>query len=102
MVTRASDKSARTRVGRRCHNELMKRKNALVLGFAAGYVLGAKAGRERYEQILKVARGISSNPAIRQVIDETKDLADAGGAKARGKMADQLRDASALIKDRVN
>ena len=49
-----------------------------------------------------LARGIASNPAIKQVIDETKELADAGSAKARGKMAGQLRDASVLIKDRVS
>ncbi len=30
----------------------MKGKLALLFGFAAGYVLGAQAGRERYEQIL--------------------------------------------------
>ena len=80
----------------------MKRRNALLVGFAIGYVLGAKAGRERYRQIRRVARGIASNPAIKQVIDETKELADAGSAKARGKMAGQLRDASVLIQDRVS
>ncbi len=30
----------------------MIKKLALATGFAAGYVLGAKAGTERYEQIL--------------------------------------------------
>jgi hypothetical protein len=29
--------------------------------FGIGYVLGAKAGRERYEQILRLARSASEN-----------------------------------------
>jgi hypothetical protein len=32
----------------------MKLRTGLVLGFAVGYYLGAKAGRERYEQLRKL------------------------------------------------
>jgi hypothetical protein len=39
----------------------MKGKIALVVGGAAGYVLGARAGRERYEQIVSQARGLWQN-----------------------------------------
>jgi len=42
----------------------MRYKATFVMGFAAGYVLGAKAGRERYEQIMRTARGLSENPAV--------------------------------------
>ena len=77
----------------------MKRRTWLLIGFAVGYVLGSKAGRERYEQIRKFARRISENPPIRQVIDEAKDLADSGTARARELVGDQLRDASSLIRD---
>ncbi len=31
-------------------------KTGLVIGFGAGYVLGARAGRERYDQIVSVAK----------------------------------------------
>jgi hypothetical protein len=79
----------------------MKVRTSLLIGFAAGYVLGSKAGRERYEQIRKVARTIAENPPIRQVLDEAKNLADAGTVKARGAMGDQLRDVSATIRDKV-
>jgi hypothetical protein len=40
------------------------RKTTFVLGFGAGYVLGSKAGRERYEQIRAAARGLQENPAV--------------------------------------
>jgi hypothetical protein len=42
----------------------MRYKATFALGFAAGYTLGAKAGRERYEQIMRTARGLSENPAV--------------------------------------
>ena len=40
----------------------------VVLGFAIGYVLGAKAGHERYEQILRVtSKAVLDNPALQGV-----------------------------------
>jgi hypothetical protein len=39
----------------------------LVLGL--GYVLGAKAGRRRYEQIVGTYRAITSSPAAKAVIE---------------------------------
>ncbi len=38
-----------------------------VLG--AGYVLGTKAGRRRYEQIVSTYRAVAGNPATKSVID---------------------------------
>ena len=42
----------------------MRYKATFVIGFAAGYTLGAKAGRERYEQIRRTVRGLSENPTV--------------------------------------
>ncbi|MEW2482914.1 hypothetical protein B7435_08865 [Mycolicibacterium peregrinum] len=36
---------------------------------AVGYVLGAKAGRRRYEQIASTYRAVTANPATKAVID---------------------------------
>lgn len=35
-----------------------------VLGAAAGYVLGTRAGRERYEQLARTYRRVADNPAV--------------------------------------
>ncbi|WP_199435120.1 hypothetical protein [Qaidamihabitans albus] len=35
-----------------------------LLGAAVGYVLGARAGRARYEQIVRTYRGIADHPAV--------------------------------------
>jgi hypothetical protein len=45
----------------------MKFRLGLVIGLAVGYVIGAKAGRERYEQIKRGADRLRSNESIRKV-----------------------------------
>ena len=42
----------------------MRTKATFFAGFATGYVLGARAGRGRYEQIRQAARSFASNPAV--------------------------------------
>ncbi len=41
----------------------------IVAVLATGYVLGTKAGRERYEQIAATARAVVSHPATKSMID---------------------------------
>lgn len=36
----------------------------LVVGLVIGYVLGAKAGRERYEQIMRLSSKAADSPAV--------------------------------------
>lgn len=35
-----------------------------LLGAAIGYVLGARAGRERYEQLLRTYQRVADHPAV--------------------------------------
>ncbi|OZE95954.1 hypothetical protein [Rhodococcoides fascians] len=44
----------------------------LVLAAGAAYVLGAKAGRGRYEQIRKTASAVASSPATKKVIEVSR------------------------------
>ncbi|MFD1813163.1 hypothetical protein [Rhodococcus gannanensis] len=41
----------------------------LLIGIAAGYVLGTKAGRARYEQITRTTKAIVESPATKKAID---------------------------------
>jgi gas vesicle protein len=77
----------------------VKFRHGLIVGLAAGYVLGAKAGRQRYDQIRKVTETVASVPPVRQLIDETKELADAGTTKAREIVSDQLQSVSEHVRD---
>jgi len=42
--------------------------------FAGGYVLGAKAGRERYEQIVDAANKVKSDPRVNDVISRAESI----------------------------
>jgi hypothetical protein len=61
-------------------------------GLAAGFVVGARAGRERYEQIKKLARTAADNPAVQQAAGALQ-AQTAGLAKTAGqKVTDQVRE----------
>jgi hypothetical protein len=42
----------------------------MAVGGAAGYVLGAKAGRERYEEIAESARRLRQRPEVRRITEQ--------------------------------
>lgn len=56
----------------------MKGKIAFVLGAAAGYVLGTRAGRARYEQIKRGATAVWETPVVQQGVQSVKDVAGDG------------------------
>lgn len=45
----------------------MKGKLGLVLGFGIGYVLGSRAGRQRYEQIKRAADSVWHSDPVQKV-----------------------------------
>lgn len=45
----------------------------ILIGVAIGYVLGAKAGRERYDQIVRTYHRIVENPTVRKAAGTAKD-----------------------------
>jgi hypothetical protein len=53
----------------------MGTKTGIVVGFAAGYVLGARAGRERYHQIVEAYHRFTGNPTVQQVAERSKEIA---------------------------
>lgn len=44
----------------------MVTKALVIASFAAGYVVGAKAGRERYEQVRTLFLRVTKNPDVRE------------------------------------
>ena len=66
--------------------------------FATGYVLGAKAGRERYEQLRGLFLRVKNNPTVQQAAHQAADSArehapDVGHklADTAGGLADRVR-----------
>ena len=68
----------------------MKGKILFVVGLGVGYVLGTRAGRERYEQIRRAAEGVWNTPAVQQGVDTVKGFA-----------ADKVGDLSDTVLDGV-
>ncbi len=70
-------------------------KTGLVLGAAAGYVLGAKAGRERYQQIVEQFNSLARSDRLqwltkkgRSALDETTDRLRAMVSERRHPVSD--------------
>jgi hypothetical protein len=52
-------------------------KLSLGLGLGVGYVLGAQAGRARYEQIKRAAAGVMERPEVQQALERARSAAPA-------------------------
>ena len=52
----------------------MKKLTALVAG-GIGYVLGARAGRQRYEQIRSMAMQVKNNPKVQETAHKAAETA---------------------------
>ncbi len=60
-------------------------KMSLLVGFGAGYVLGARAGRERYDQIRRAWSQAKEDPRLQEVAGMAQAHADSvvNSVKAR-------------------
>jgi hypothetical protein len=95
----------------RIRRSLMAGNFKLAVGLAAGYVLGAKAGRERYERLAELARRLAQRPEVQQLTDRARSLGTgieqatgaAGGRleQARTSMAPADTDATAAPEPRT-
>lgn len=66
------------------------KKLTLLLAAAVGYVLGARAGRGRYEQIVAAASQVRRNPKVQ-----------AAASKAQDTVAQQAPVVATAVKDKV-
>lgn len=62
-------------------------------GLAIGYVLGAQAGRERYEQLKRLARKATESPAMQQTAGALHAQATSTAKSARNKATATVRSA---------
>jgi len=59
----------------------MKGKILLVVGLGIGYVLGTRAGRERYEEMKAAASKLWNDPRIQSSVDQASDFVSDGAKK---------------------
>ena len=63
----------------------------LLAGLAAGYVLGARAGRERYERIAEATRRLAERPEVRELTGKVRSGLGTGLEKAADTASDRLQ-----------
>jgi SLT domain-containing protein len=66
----------------------MRGKISLLAGGAIGYVLGTRAGRERYEQIRTQAQSLWNNPKVQEKASQAQDLAKEKAPILKDKVSD--------------
>ena len=69
----------------------MKGKLLFATGLAVGYVLGARAGRRRYEQIAGAANKVWQSPGIQKQVHAAQDYAAARIGDIPGAVFDGAR-----------
>jgi hypothetical protein len=71
-------------------------------GLAIGYVLGAQAGRERYEQLKQLARKAAESPAMQQTAGALQAQATATAKTAKDKAATGMRKGASKVASRTS
>jgi hypothetical protein len=66
------------------------RKLTLAAAAGAGYVLGAKAGKERYDQIEAKFREIAGMPAVQNATATVKDTASSVADQAKSTVTEKV------------
>jgi len=77
-------------------------------GLAVGYVLGTRAGRERYEQMVNTARKVVQHPAVQQTArtagTKATELTKTAGQKAAERMpkiTETAKSSASKVRDRI-
>ena len=72
----------------------MRYRMPFIMGVAVGYILGSKAGRERYEQIKRTAQRVGDNPRVQETAGvlgaQMSKVSEVTRAKMSGPLADKL------------
>jgi hypothetical protein len=73
-------------------------KLTFIAGLAAGYVLGSRAGRQRYEQIRRTSGKVWNSGAVQKQVAGAKEVAR---TKAAPVVADMVADAARATSEKL-
>jgi hypothetical protein len=80
----------------------MKFRSGMLVGFGAGYVLGAKAGRERYQQIVEATRAFLDNPGVQRLTDEVTKTVNVGKERMSTATSRKVEQVSSGLADQAS
>ena len=78
----------------------MRGRLGMLIGFGAGYVLGAKAGRDRYEQLRRLYENVQASPAFQKASGKAKDAVGSGLGQAKDLASEGVSKVTDAVKER--
>ena len=80
----------------------MRYRVVFFAGLGIGFVIGTRAGRERYEQMRRLARKVADNPSVQQAAGVLQAQAAGYAKTAGGKVADRAGAARAKAAEAIH
>ncbi|MCL1593572.1 MAG: YtxH domain-containing protein [Actinomycetia bacterium] len=75
----------------------MKFRLGLIIGLITGFIIGARSGRERYDQIMAGLHKVRGNPQVKQAAD----IAERSTRKTRAAAGNTLVGTAGTIRERA-
>ena len=79
----------------------MRFKSGFLVGLGAGYVLGTKAGQERYQQIVDAASKLRENPGVQRLTGEVNRTVSVGKDRVAETAAAKAGEAKEAVASKV-
>ena len=79
----------------------MSGKLKLLIGVGVGYVLGTRAGRERYDQMVDRARTLWRDPRTQDTVAKARHVAQERADQAAGTVQDKAHGVADAVRDRA-
>ncbi len=76
-------------------------KRGLLIGLGIGYVLGAKAGRERYEEIRRTWGRFTGHPTVQEVLGRGREVVRESAEKSLHLVEEGVNRATDSVKRRL-
>lgn len=78
------------------------KKLTLLIGIGIGYVLGSRAGRERFEQIRSGTRKVATNPQVQAAASKAQETVAAQAPVVAEAVKDKASAAASAVADKVH
>ena len=78
----------------------MRGRLGMFIGFGAGYVLGAKAGTQRYEQLRRLYENLLSSPQFQRASGKAKEAVGTGLGQAKDMASQDASKVTDVVKDK--
>ena len=78
----------------------MRGRLGFLIGFGAGYVLGTKAGTDRYDQLRRLYENLITSPQFQQATGKAKETVGSGLENAKDKASESVNKVQDAVKDK--